>query len=512
MIIEIIGVVTLILGTIALFRRPEFAVYVFVAWTLLGAAAAILLPSFGWANIQPAHLFLGFLAVIVFSRKEFLPPALRSLSFPRAGFWLLLTTTYGVLSALLLPRVFAGDTYVYMVAGTALGPGLIQVPLMPSSGNVTQTIYVVADLICFITFYAFSSIRNGLEAVARAGLACAIINLLLGVADVVTYMANVAFVMDVIRNASYRMLEDTTVFGFKRIVGSFSEASAYAFTTLGLFAFAARLWTNGIYRRTSMVSAGLSLCVLLLSTSGTAYVGLFLYCAVAYLVSWSQVVSGRVPRAVMGFVGLGPSLAAILILSLALHSPTGAVVQEILESAVFNKLSSESGLERVRWNEQALRNFLDTFGFGVGLGSVRASSFIVAVPASIGVLGALLYAGFLFIVFFQPRPRSADPLAVAVQQAARSACLALLIAGSISGPFVDLGLPFFIFAGVACAEPVLARSTSATAPPGPPVPPHLRPARTGGSAQPWGSLLNPQSRYDGEISRGASKTKRPLQA
>jgi hypothetical protein len=107
---------------------------------------------------------------------------------------------------------------------------------------------------------------------------------------------------------------------------------------------------------------------------------------------------------------------------------------------------------------------MDTFGFGVGLGSVRASGFFVAVLASIGVLGTLFYAGFLLIVFFRPGRRAADPFAAEVQRAARSACLALLIAGSISGAFIDLGLPFFMFAGIACADPILPHRLRSAAP------------------------------------------------
>jgi len=51
----------------------------------------------------------------------------------------------------------------------------------------------------------------------------------------------------------------------------------------------------------------------------------------------------------------------------------------------------------------------------------------------------------------------------AYRQAAKSACFALLIVATVSGALVDLGLPFFIFAALACSRPVEA-TFSATLP------------------------------------------------
>jgi hypothetical protein len=101
-----------------------------------------------------------------------------------------------------------------------------------------------------------------------------------------------------------------------------------------------------------------------------------------------------------------------------------------------------------------LINFTDTYGLGAGVGSVRASSFPIAVLGNIGALGALTYGLFLFEVLFSRRNRWAEPFPAGCQSAARWACLAQLIGASVAGSFIDLGLPFFIFAGIACAGPV----------------------------------------------------------
>jgi hypothetical protein len=119
-----------------------------------------------------------------------------------------------------------------------------------------------------------------------------------------------------------------------------------------------------------------------------------------------------------------------------------------------NKMSTDSGVERSSWNRQAMQNFIDTFGFGVGNGSVRASSILFGIPASLGVLGTLLFGLFLAGVFLgKPRGLQFDHLDDAFRQAAKYACLGWFIAGATSGAVIDLGLPFFALAALACARP-----------------------------------------------------------
>ena len=82
---------------------------------------------------------------------------------------------------------------------------------------------------------------------------------------------------------------------------------------------------------------------------------------------------------------------------------------------------------------------------------MRASSFPVAVIGSLGILGAASYAMFLLSIWFRKKnPQPAD--VPAMQIAARSACLAWLIAASASAGFIDLGLPFFAFAALGCLD------------------------------------------------------------
>jgi hypothetical protein len=110
-------------------------------------------------------------------------------------------------------------------------------------------------------------------------------------------------------------------------------------------------------------------------------------------------------------------------------------------------MSTSSGIERSSWNSQAIQNFFDTYGFGAGNGSIRASSFPIAVLSSLGIYGTASYAMFLLSIWLK-RQNAAWPEFQATRIAARSACLAWLLAASASASFIDLGLPFFAFAAL----------------------------------------------------------------
>ena len=59
-----------------------------------------------------------------------------------------------------------------------------------------------------------------------------------------------------------------------------------------------------------------------------------------------------------------------------------------------------------------------------------------------------------FATIFLPGPhRNRTGYAAEVRAAARMACVGLLLGATASGALVDLGLPFYIFAAVACATP-----------------------------------------------------------
>jgi len=450
MTIEIIGLIAAILGVLGLVAGPAFLVFLFITSTLLGASAAFVLDSLGGASISPAHLLLGFIVVGLLSRPAIVQHSLAGLAFPKAGFWLLITVIYSLCTAIFLPRLFAGLTYVFPVRADG---GYTLVPLAPSTANFTQSVYFTSDFLCFIALYGYAGLPQGWRLITKVALWCAALNLVFGVVDIVTYWTNTTELLSFIRNANYRMLNDSEVAGFKRIVGSFTEAAAFGSTTLGYFGFCLKLWLEGYHTRLTFTLAVLSLGAMVFSTSTTAYVGLSTFLVLIYLECLFKLLARPVPTQTIMFLIAAPILATLVIVAIALNDETRSYIQDLLNTMVFNKLSTDSGVERSAWNTHAIQNFFDTWGIGAGNGSVRAASFLAAVLASLGVVGAFTYGAFLLFVFLgNCEPAWTDPYAKAVSSAAKSVCLAWFIASSIAGAFIDLSLPFYLFAALACAK------------------------------------------------------------
>jgi hypothetical protein len=448
MTIELIGAITLVVGLIGLFAHPHFIVFAFFASTLLGAAAALILTSLGGTTIQPAHLLLGFLTVKLLGDRDIRMRALEAASPGSPGFWLLVTVGYSTVTAFLMPRLFQGQTFAYAVR--AQGENYLA-PLVPTTSNLTQSIYFIGNCVCFLVLAGFGASESGRKCLGRAALMGVILNLIFGLLDLVTYATGTVELMSFIRNSTYSILSDNEAAGFKRIIGSFVEASSFGYWTLGYFAFATTLWLHGIGGRLTLVLSILSFLALLFSTSTTAYVGLGGYLVVQFGMIAGSFLFGKIRREMAIFMICAPFLLLVVGLAIALNDVSSAYFSELLNTFVLNKMSTSSGIERSRWNSQAIQNFIDTFGFGAGNGSVRASSFPIAVIGSLGIFGGAGYAMFLLTIWV--RKKQVEPAAVAATQiAARSACLAWLIAATSSAGFIDLGLPFFAFAALGCLD------------------------------------------------------------
>jgi hypothetical protein len=159
------------------------------------------------------------------------------------------------------------------------------------------------------------------------------------------------------------------------------------------------------------------------------------------------------------FLVAGPLLIAALVIAMILEGSLWSQATQLADQVIFTKAASDSGRERGAWNALAMQSLLDTHFLGAGVGSLRASSFPIAVLASVGVPGALLFVPFLYHVLGKPIVAAEpDGLRTDVRNAARVSAFALLVVTTLAGAFVDLGLPFFVFASLATAE---ARSAAA---------------------------------------------------
>jgi hypothetical protein len=446
--IEPIGIGTIVIGLVCMLlgHRATFAALVLT--TLLGSAAAFLIGS---ANIQPGHFFLAFAFASALARPSEVAGTIRAVSPPEPGFWLACLVLYGAISGYVLPRVLAGSTFIFPIGASEYdGEGLV--PLGPVSGNLTQTVYLTADLVCFALVVAVASTRAGFEAIAGAIIAYAAGNVLFALLDLGTYISGTQHVLDFMRNARYILRFDEEVSGLKRIVGSFPEASSFAGSTLGALGFTGTMWLCGRRPAWTGTLALASFILLVLSTSSTGLLAAPIAVMILYATALRRCGVHRSARFSAIVVLLAPLTVTAATLIVLLDERSLAVIMDYINLLIFSKSTSQSGIERGSWNSAALQNFYDTWGFGVGLGTTRTSSFALAVLSHVGLPGAVLLV--LFLITALARPRGAPRTFPSdVRLAARNACFCILSASIASGSSLDLGLLFFILAGIATAEP-----------------------------------------------------------
>lgn len=453
----IFGLVVFVTGLVALYASYRCAIYAMAAFALFGATLALGLGSIG---ILPAQLFLAFFALRAFNLAGGKRLA-DALALDKPGFWLLCTCVWGVAGAIVLPRLLSGSTLVFPVDRTS--KEILLKPLGPVSGNLSQAVYCIGDVVVYCSMYAFLKYRGAYRTLGNAVLLLTALDVLAGVIDIVSHAAGID-ALSVLKTAQFADLTGEEMGGLVRISGTFPETSAFSAFTLPLFVFCLNLWMVAYRPKLAGALAVASGMLLLLSTSGTAYVGLGAYQAVL-LISRPGVIA-RVATARKHRMWIMAACAGVLgALYVVLFLPgVVKVLQDFVNEAVMNKAGSSSGVERMGWNAQGVTNFFDTYGIGVGLGSIRASSFLVVVLANLGVVGVVCYGMFLGKSILLPVPARYPLPERAICYAARHGMIATLIVASTSAGVFELGSCFYIFAAAAGAlSPLVPRRVPARA-------------------------------------------------
>ncbi len=426
-------------------RRGAWA---FFALLPFGAAAAFNLPALGGATIGVADLA----AVVVIGLVLVGPGAGASLVGTlrpwQPGFILTLVMIVAAFSAIFLPRIFAGETEVFGIARTAKGTGIVRFPLGPSTGNITQLFRLALDFFVFVGLATAFRRVSTVGPVLTAMIVATCVHLALGLIDVLTFATNTAFLMEPIRTANYSLHITDTMAGIKRMVGGFPEASSFGYFSLGLFGFWLQYWISTPRSRAAPWMLALATFAVLRSTSSAAYLALVVFVVAFALYTVFRNLRPEAERRSVALTAGGFMLLWLAGVAAVASYELVAPVTDFLDRVLFQKLATDSGVERLSWNTQALINFRDTWGLGAGLGAVRASNWVIACLGSIGILGTALFIAFLASIAAAPSGPRSDPRS-GVIRALKAGCLAMLSAAVLTHSTPDLGLFFFALAGIA---------------------------------------------------------------
>lgn len=357
-----------------------------------------------------------------------------------------LFTIFAVGTAILLPRIFAGDVFVL-----PLSKGEMNVfPLRPTSQNISQAAYAIISLITSLLFYnlAKSNPLGVYKAICAGGVAAVVTGLL----DL--FLGSGAF-LEVFRNANYAILSDQVLSGGSvRVVGLMPEASAYGGICV-VFA-AAVYFLRGGFDISNKAKIAVSLLAIVLvvmaflSTSTSALVVLPILTAFSIL-NWIW----RTIRSRNRFLNLEMKLDFIavlvagvgfLILFLFLYDELQPYF-ELINMMVFEKSQSYSFEERSYWNAAGMQAFFDTYGLGVGFGGHRSSSYVVALLSNTGVVGTLLISIVVLQAIFRV-PAYAHEVTIQRLNGVKIVFLVRLLSMCISATVPDMGVMLAAFLGM----------------------------------------------------------------
>ena len=284
-----------------------------------------------------------------------------------------------------------------------------------TSSNVAQTTYLVLG-ICVAVFLARSS-TAGPEVL---GLAVGL-TVLLSFWRYLNQQAGVPFPEGVFDNSPFFAYIETAPGGVERFRGTLSEPSSLAASCLIAIGYmiprAVRVegWRRWGACAVAIVAAYLGT----ISTSASFVVAAVVTAIIAVLTFGVGFISRR--TSVSAAVGI---LTCTLIVVALWVLP---IVAAFVEATVNEKVSSASFSERSDANNVSYGIFLDTFGFGVGLGGSRASSFFPGLLSTTGVVGTLLFTAAIVTLI----RRSAD---VSEYRPVIWALVTLLVVKIVGGP------------------------------------------------------------------------------
>ncbi|RGP41263.1 hypothetical protein BPTFM16_01559 [Altererythrobacter insulae] len=444
-----IGLVQILIGGyIILFGGMRSAILFLALSSILQGSAAIQLPALGGSSIPPGQFALLFLAVRVLAPRGgylgLLPGAVLD------NKWLVLFAFYGVASAFIAPRIFAGAINVFPMAPKGEFGLFDTVPLFPTAQNLTIAVYIIGALLIALISSILSRRSGAGAAFVAAIVVTSWFHVATGVLDLVTRGTPAGEILGLLRNANYTLMENEA-HGFIRIIGVLPEASAYAGIGFTLFVANAEMWFRSVRpKATGIVAACLAL-MLILSTSSAAYVALAGY-AIFFVLRAILFQSVAPPGKLLlsGFALAGVTFV-IALAQVVVPGLTDAVANLIGEMTL-DKQQSLSAQQRMFWALQGWHALFDSYGLGIGPGSFRSSSLATAILGSVGILGTIAFLLYLNSVFDWTRrsswgvgPTARENLAGALG----SAALLSLIPAMMLAPHPAPSAFFSIFAGAA---------------------------------------------------------------
>jgi hypothetical protein len=446
--------IALALLCLATLANPNWQLRLILLTGAFGAATPLIVAGLGLPpGVPPACLFLAHVALQYLLGVHY--PAERQAWRMLEPY--LLAAAYALVTALIVPRLFAGAFTVW--PQKPIPPYDIPVPLAPGLGNVTQSLYLLieAALLTGTALYLTRSGANFLRLI-QAYLATGYVVVAICGWQLASKITGLWYPTAFLYSNPGWVLYPGQTMGFvPRINGPFSEPAALAFYLAGTVFCCAWLLLRGHRSRMATILLPLSITALLLSTSTTGFVVLAMGGGILALYGFAaapprmrlRIFMVALPAAAL-FVAAGYSIS---VLSTHIEESIALVARQTL-----NKAASDSFINRTSVDYDSLALIFPSYGLGAGWGSVRASSLIPGLVANLGIIGVGLV--LWFTVRLAGEVKRARRSATTVSQLFAIDALAAAVTGHVCAALVSgsalHALDFYVLLGalIACAARV----------------------------------------------------------
>lgn len=333
-------------------------------------------------------LSVKLLIYLIYKNKMFIKFKDRNLKI--VSVYGLMFSIYSLVWSYIAPFLFEN----YMVCPPKLGIDFCvlngQLPLQFSFYNIAFSIYIIFYILTLIYIFLLNWNEKDLLIIKKILLISLltvittslsqIFNSLVGTIDITKYLYTT-----ISRELEYSMADK--FLNIPRVQATFLEPSMLAPFLVGMYShYLYNSFTKPII--TNIFFTIITLLLIILSTSTTAYISTFLITLIIliFLIHKKNTIS---VISVLFFITFG--LFMIIHITIGIENLINLVLNYIIYKP--ETLSYQS---RTFTDVYSIKLFFDTYGLGVGLGSNRPSSLIPYLLSQLGIIGSLLFIGFIF--------------------------------------------------------------------------------------------------------------------
>lgn len=349
---------------VSFFLSYKYAVGILVISCVFQTANVIRLDD---KVIQPFLICSLFLIIRSFIS---IPCVLSKLLKDKLSILLMLFMLYAIVVTLFLPFVFNGVT---VFEDKNVDDSVVQggVPLHFNLNNITQIGYISLNSITLL-FLWVNKHKVDCKMLRTSFYIAILIVLIIGFWEFLSKTTGAfPYPVNFFRNNAEGMIYEGEAFGVMRMSSLLGEASF-----CGAF-LAASFWASlCMGKKKYYILSAFILLAIIFNLSGTGIMAFILGSLIYVLFKGFHI----------KVLGTLVFIASLLIIVLFISG-----YGEFFFDMIFTKSDTGSGMNRMEALLKSLDLILQTYGFGVGMGSHRGSEFLLDLIAQIGVLGAYLF-------------------------------------------------------------------------------------------------------------------------